>query len=63
MSLLMIKYGNMTLTTTITLLTVSFMFPIPSKSGRLLSEFVRLLFLQNHRETDRFFTTSGVQLP
>jgi hypothetical protein len=25
-------------------------------------EFVRLLFLQAHRETDRFFTASGVQL-
>ncbi len=29
----------------------------------LHSEFVRLLFLQVHRETDRFFATSGVQLP
>jgi hypothetical protein len=28
---------------------------IPSSSGRLHSEFVRLLFLQAHRETDRFF--------
>jgi hypothetical protein len=26
------------------------------------SEFVRLLFLQAHRETDRFFAASGVQL-
>jgi hypothetical protein len=34
---------------------------IPSTSGRLHSEFVRLLFLQSHRETDRFFTDSGVQ--
>jgi hypothetical protein len=32
-----------------------------STSGRLHSEFVRLLFLQAHRETDRFFTVSGVQ--
>ncbi len=40
---------------------VSFIPPIPSTSGRLHSEFVRLLFLQTHRETDRFFTTSGVQ--
>ena len=31
-------------------------------SGRLHSEFVRLLFLQAHRETDRFFAASGVQL-
>ncbi len=31
-----------------------------STSDRLHSEFVRLLFLQTHRETDLFFTTSGV---
>ncbi len=43
---------------------VSFMPTIASTSGRLHSEFVRLLFLQAHRETDRFFfETSGVQLP
>ena len=41
---------------------VSFMPPIASTSGRLHSEFVRLLFLQDHRETDRFFASSGVQL-
>jgi hypothetical protein len=41
---------------------VSFMPPIDSTSGRLHSEFVRLLFLQTHRETDRFFAVSGVQL-
>ena len=35
---------------------------IASTSGRLHSEFVRLLFLQAHRETDRFFATSGVHL-
>ena len=35
---------------------------IASTSGRLHKEFVRLLFLQDHRETDRFFATSGVQL-
>jgi hypothetical protein len=34
---------------------------IASTSGRLYSEFVRLLFLQDHRGTDRFFTASGVQ--
>jgi hypothetical protein len=34
-----------------------------STSGRLHSEFVRLLFLQDHRETDRFFTGSGGHLP
>jgi hypothetical protein len=33
---------------------------IVSTSGRLHSEFVRLLFLQAHRETDRFFAASGV---
>jgi hypothetical protein len=40
--------------------TVSFMPAIVSTSGRLQSEFVRLLFLQTHRETDRFFASSGV---
>ena len=40
---------------------VSFIPDIPSTSGRLHSEFVRLLFLQTHRETDRFFAASGVQ--
>ena len=34
---------------------------IDSTPGRLHSEFIRLLFLQDHRETDRFFATSGVQ--
>jgi hypothetical protein len=42
--------------------TVSFMSDIDSTSGRLHSEFVRILFLQAHRETDRFFAASGVQL-
>jgi hypothetical protein len=36
------------------------MSAITSTSDRLHSEFVRLLFLQGLRETDRFFTTSGV---
>jgi hypothetical protein len=40
--------------------TVSFMPAIASTSDRLHSEFVRILFLQAHRETDRFFATSGV---
>jgi hypothetical protein len=39
---------------------VSCIPPIPSTSVRLHTEFVRLLFLQAHRETDRFFTGSGV---
>ena len=34
---------------------VSIMPTIASTSGRLHSEFVRLLFLQVHRETNRFF--------
>ena len=38
------------------------MSDIPSTSGRLHSEFIRLLFLQDHRETDRFFAVSGVQV-
>ena len=38
------------------------MSAVASTSGRLHSEFVRLLFLQSHRETDRFFTASGVDL-
>ena len=40
---------------------VSFMPAIATTSGRLHSEFIRLLFLQAHRETDRFFAASGVQ--
>jgi hypothetical protein len=39
---------------------VSFMTCISSTSGRLHSQFIRLLFLQTHRETDRFFGDSGV---
>ena len=35
---------------------------IASTSGCLHSELVRLLFLQSHQETDRFFAASGVQL-
>ncbi len=40
----------------------SFMSSIHSTSGRLHCEFVQLLFLQTHQETDRFFAVSGVQL-
>jgi hypothetical protein len=40
---------------------VSFMLVIAGTSNRLHSEFIRLLFLQVHRETDRFFTASRVQ--
>ncbi len=39
---------------------VAFMSSIASTSGRLHSEFIRILFLQSHRETDRFSTDSGV---
>ncbi len=41
---------------------ISFMPTIDSTSGRLHSDFVRLLFLQAHRETDRFLAVSGVQV-
>ncbi len=41
---------------------ISFMPAIASTSGRLHSEFVCLLFLQAHRETERFFADSVVQL-
>jgi hypothetical protein len=41
---------------------IAFMPAIASTSVRLHSEFVRLLFLQAHRETDRFFAASGVHL-
>ncbi len=41
---------------------ISFMSAIVNTSGRLQSDFVRILFLQTHRETDSFFVTSGVQL-
>ncbi len=39
---------------------VFFMSVIASTSGRLHIEVIRLLFLQTHRETDRFFAVSGV---
>ena len=41
---------------------ISFMPAVASTTGRLHCEFVRLLFLQAHRETDRFLAASGVQL-
>ena len=40
---------------------ISCMPAMTSTSGRLHSEFVCLLFLQDHRKTDRFLTASGVQ--
>jgi hypothetical protein len=42
---------------------VTFIPDIGSTSVRLHSQFVRLLFLQGHRETDLFFTSVGVQFP
>ncbi len=41
---------------------VSFIPDTPSTSVRLHCEFIRLLFLQVHRETEHFFTVSGVHL-
>jgi hypothetical protein len=64
---LLIKYGNIVLTTTtghrvwyllFLIHLISFMPAIPSTSDRLHSEFIRLLFLQVHRETDRFLEFS-----
>jgi hypothetical protein len=63
MRLSLIKYGNITDYNNNPPSTVSFMTAIASTSGRLHSEFIRLLFLQDHRETDRFFAASGVQFP
>jgi hypothetical protein len=40
---------------------VAFMLDIAGTNGRLHSEFIRILFLQTHRETDLFFAVSGVQ--
>ena len=40
---------------------ISFMPAVAATSGRLHCELVRILFLQAHRETDRFFAASGVE--
>jgi hypothetical protein len=53
--------ANQAITSTAMPNAISFMPAIASTSGRLHSEFIRLLFLQAHRETDRFFAASGVQ--
>ncbi len=42
---------------------VAFIPTIPGTNGRLHGDFIRLLFLQTHRQTDRFFAVSGVQSP
>jgi hypothetical protein len=62
MILLMIRFENIAVIIITILHSISFMPAIAGTSGRLHSEFVRLLFLQAHRETDRFFAASGVQL-
>ena len=41
---------------------VSFMTAIPSTSDRLHGEFVRVLFLQANRETDRFFAAAASRI-
>ena len=41
---------------------ISFMSSIVSMSGRLQSEFVLLLFLQDHREIDRFLKSQEFNL-
>ncbi len=40
---------------------VVFIPAMAGTNGRLHSDFIRLLFLQAHRETYRFFAVSGVQ--
>ena len=40
--------------------TISFMSVITSTSGRLTVNLCPFFFLETHRETDRFFTSSGV---
>ena len=64
---LLIKYGDIVLTTTTDHpvryhLCLLLLVRVGGYIVRLHSEFVRLLFLQAHRETDRFFAASGVQL-
>jgi hypothetical protein len=59
----LMKYDNTTLTIIIVPLTISPLDTISGTSGHLQCEFVGLLFLQVHRETDRFFAVSGLQLP
>ncbi len=40
---------------------ISFMPATDSTSGRLHSEFIRILFLQTHRETDHFYNTVSTE--
>jgi hypothetical protein len=62
MKLPLTRSESIELTTIITHRCLSFMSVIESTCGRLHSEFVWLLFLQTHRETDHFLAVSGVQL-
>ena len=63
MRLPLTKLDNITLTMiTIPLTPSPLCLLMLVRLGRLHSEFVRLLFLQAHRETDRFLAASGVQL-
>ena len=59
MRLSLTKFDSITMTPSNT---VSVMSVIPSTFGRLHSELVCLLFLQTHRETDRFCVSLGVQV-
>ena len=42
--------------------TISFMSAVTSTTGHLHCELVCLVFLQDHRETDRFLPDSGIHL-
>jgi hypothetical protein len=59
MRLSLTKFDSITMTPSNA---ISVMSVIPCTSGRLHSELVCLLFLQTHRETDRFFAALGVQV-
>ena len=61
MRLSLTKYDNIELTIIIVPLTLSPLCLLLLVRQNTYTEFVRLLFLQTHRETDRFFADSGVQ--
>jgi hypothetical protein len=60
MSLSLTKLENIVMTTIKPSNDISYMTSVTNTSGWLHSEFVRLSFLHDHRETDRFFSVSGV---
>ena len=62
MRLLLTESYNTVLTIIIVPLTLFPLCLLLLARGRLHGEFVRLLFLQAHRETDRFLAASGDQL-